>query len=224
MKIAIKSVPFFLLSIFMLASCSSQERSEEMAVNKSYASPEDAANKGKSDLLEVLGTNLDIDLRIDPAKLKEAQLGKLISYVELDFAKLLTTDSLATLSDIVAGEKSMIAPFVADGQVVTIIEVGKTSDGWEVTALANSDITNGLNQTGFVGTGEAKIILYEVPNLNLFIYGVTEDSKERYFLNFEEFTLKQQVELSAFYPLMRKRAIAFDKKFGDRIQSEKLVK
>jgi len=215
-----------MLSIFILASCSSQERGEEMAKNKnkSYASPEEAANKGKSDLLEVLGTNMDIDLRIDPAKLKEAQLGKLVSYAELDFAKLLMTDSLATLSEIAAGEKSMIAPYVAEGQVVTIIEVGKTSDGWSVTALANSDITNGLNQTGFVGAGEAKTVLYEVPNLNIFIYSITEDAKEQYYLNFEEFTLKQRVELSAFYPLMRKRAIDFEKKFGDRIKSEKLVK
>ncbi len=213
-----------MLSIFILASCSNQERGEEMAKNKSYASPEEAANKGKSDLLEVLGTNLDIDLRIDPAKLKEAKLGKLVSFAEVDFAKLLTTDSLSTISDIVAGEKSLIAPFVASGQVITIIEVGKTSDGWAVTALANSDIKNALNQIGFVESGEAKTVLYEVPNLNLFIYGVTEDSKERYFLSFEDFTLKQSVELSAFYPLMREKAIEFDKKFGDRLRREKLLK
>lgn len=192
--------------------------------DKTFPTPEEAVAKGKSDLIRVLETNKDLNLGIDLSRLREAQQARLIRYAEVDFGRILTSDSVASLAEIVAADKSMIGPFVSNNEVVGIMEVGKMSDGWKVTGLANKAIMDDLNQTGLMRRPEATVILYEVPNLQLMVYGVKGDRGEYYHLNFERFTLGDSVAISAFYPIMRERALRFYEQFGDELKRGKLVK
>ncbi len=224
MKLTLRLACLMLAVVFFVSYCSQQDESADMNGDTTFSTPEDAVAKAKSDLLDALETQQDLNLGIDAAKLKQAQQAGLIRYAEVDFDELLASDSVASLDEIVATDRSRIAPFVLTGQVIGIVEVGKVSDGWKVAGLANRAITDDLNQTGLLQRGASAITLYEVPNLQLMIYGARGEDGESYHLDFEQFTLKEGVAVSTFYPIMRERALRFNEQFGDELKEKKLVK
>jgi hypothetical protein len=218
---------FLLLSfIFIFYSCTNQEGEGEGEMNeqKIFKTPDEAIAQAKSDLIQVLETNKDLDLGIDIEKLRNAEPVEPARYAEVDFEKLLRSENVLSLSDISSPPKSMIAPFVLDNGIVGVAEVGEVPDGWKITGLGNKPITDDLNTTGIVLDKEAVITIYEVPNLQLFIYGVRKETSETYYLNFSEFTLRDSIDLKAFYPALRESSIRFNKEFGDKLKKEKLVK
>jgi hypothetical protein len=218
---------FLLLSfIFVFYSCTNQEGEGEGEMNeqKIYKTPEEAIAKAKSDLIQVLETNKDLDLGIDVEKLRNAETVEPARYAEVDFDKLLRSENVLSLSDISSPPKSMVAPFVLENTVVGVAEVGEVPDGWKIVGLGNKPITDDLNTAGIMLDKEAAVTIYEVPNLQLFIYGVKKEASETYYLNFSEFTLKDSTNLEAFYPVLRESSIQFYKEFGDQLKKEKLVK
>ena len=216
---------FLLLSfIFVFYSCTNQEGEGEMNEQKIFKTPEEAIEKAKSDLIRVLETNKDLDLGIDVEKLRNAEPVEPARYAEVDFEKLLRSENVLSLSDISSPPKSMVAPFVFENTVVGVAEVGEVPDGWKIVGLGNKPITDDLNTTRIMLDKEAAVTIYEVSNLQLFIYGVKKEASETYYLNFSEFTLKDSTDLKAFYPILRESSIRFNKEYGDKLKKEKLVK
>ena len=224
MKSIFKSAFLLLSIIFIFSSCQSQGGEGEMNEQKIYKTPEDAAVNAKSDLIQVLETNKDIDLGIDVAKLRKAELVRLAKYQEVDFEKILTTESVQSLSEISFPQKSMVAPFILDDKVIGVAEVNEVSDGWKVAGLGNKPITDDINTTRVNLNNDLEVIIYEVPNLQIYIYGVRKGTVETYYLNFDDFTLKDSTDLKTFYPVVRESSIRFQKKFGEQLKKEKLVK
>jgi len=224
MKTTLKSVTCLLLVIFFVFSCSTQKGEIEMSKDKIFTTPEEAAKEAQNNLIQIHESYKDINLDIDINKLRESKLTSLIQYVLVDFEKILSSDSVASLSKIVASDKSIIAPFILNNEIIGITEVVKISDGWKVSGLGNKAIRDDLNHSRVLQTRNPDVTLYEVPNLHLMIYAVFEDNKEVYFLNFDQFTMKEAITIEEFYPVMRERAIQFDKEFGDRLKREKLLK
>jgi len=218
--------PFILILslIFVLYSCAQQEDRNGEGEMKTFASPEEAAAKAKSDLIELLETQKDLNLQVDIGRLRNAELAGLIQYVEIDFTKLVNTDSVRSLSEITGSEKSMIVPFVLENSVVGTAEVGREGDSWEVIGLNNPAVTNDLNTAGIMRDKNAKVTLYEVPNLQVWIYSVQDDTVESYYLNYQNFSQNNVSNLVEFYPVLREDARRFQEEFGDRLKKEKLVK
>ncbi|MGB5288156.1 MAG: hypothetical protein WBQ32_01405 [Ignavibacteriaceae bacterium] len=226
MKSILKSAFLLLSIIFIFSYCQSQEGEGEGEMNeqKIYKTPEDAALNAKSDLIQVLETNKDIDLGIDVAKLRNAELVRLVKYQEVDFEKMLTTESIQSLSEISFPNKSMVAPFILDDEVVGVAEVNEVRDGWKVAGLGNKPITDDINTTRVNLNNNLEVTIYEVPNLQIYIYGVRKEAAETYYLNFDDFTLKDSTALKTFYPVVRESSIRFQKEFGEQLKKEKLVK
>ena len=195
-----------------------------MKEQKIYKTPEDAAASAKSDLIQVLETNKEIDLGIDVTKMRKAELVRLVQYAEVDFEKILTTETVQSLSEISFPPKRMVVPFVLENNVVGIAEVSETNDGWKVSGLGNKPITDDLNTSRVTLNTSAEVTIYEVSNLQIFIYGVKKEASETYFLNFGEFTLKDSTALEAFYPSVRENSIRFQKEFGEQLKKEKLLR
>ena len=223
MNFTFRSVTLLLVFVSIMSSCSLQKRDRDLNGDKTFRTPEQAVAKAKSDLIQTLETQKDLNLGIDLLKIRRAQQATTIRHVEVDFGKILASDSVASLTDIVAADKGTIAPFVLNNEVVGIVKIGRVSGGWRVIGLANKAITNDLNQTGLVRQRAVPVTLYEVPNLKLMIYAVKGDRGEYYHLNFERFTLKDSVAISELYPIMRKRALQFNKQFGNELKRRKLV-
>jgi hypothetical protein len=224
MKSILKSAFLLLPIIFIFYSCQNQEGDGEMNEQKIYKTPEDAAVNAKSDLIQVLETNKEIDLGIDVAKLRKAELARLVQYQEVNFEKILSTESVRNLSEISFLPKSMIAPFVLENNVVGVAEVSEVRDGWKVIGLGNRPITDDLNTTRITLNSNLEATVYKVPNLQIFIYGIMSEVSETYYLNFGEFTLRDSTSLKVFYPALRENSIRFQKEFGDQLKKEKLLK
>lgn len=216
---------FFLFSfIGVQFLCTAQNQEMINKENSLFATPEEAANKAKNDLIQILETHKDINLGIDAGKLRESQPARLVKYVMVDFNKLLTTESVRSLSDIVASEKSMISPFVLRNEIVGVVEVGRVQRGWRVAGLGNKAIRNDLTESGIMRQTFGEITLYEIPNLHIFIYEVAERDTRRYYLNLDKFSIREGVSISDFYPLIRDKARRFEEEFGDQLRRDMLLK
>jgi hypothetical protein len=226
MKTILKSLLLLLSVIFILYSCKQENGEGEGKMNepKIFNTPEEAAAKAKSDLIEVLETNKDLDLGIDVEKLQNSQQAKMIQYADVDFQKLLTTENVQFLSDISNSPKSMLTPFVMMNSVIGIVEVGPERGGWKVVGLGNKPVKEDLNTARINLTGNADVTVYEVPNLQLYIYGVRKNVSETYYLNFGQHTLRDSTSIQDFYPELHESSIKFQREYGGILTKEQLVK
>lgn len=192
-----------------------------------FTTPEEAAQKGKSDLLILLKNDKDLKLNIDVAKFENSKQGNFIRWNEIDFRKLINTDSVNSLSQINGEEKYTIAPFISENQFSGTVEIVKDKEGWKVSGLGNSSIISDLNEisrTIGIETGSLDITVYEVPNLQINIYQVNDTAGSLYFLNYENFRLTEGVRINNLYPVLKGKAVAFQKEFGDLVKKQKLLK
>ena len=226
MNSILKTALFLFSLIFFLVACEKQEGEGEGEMNEknSFDTPEEAVAKAKSDLIQVLETSKDLDLGIDVEKLRNATQVRMVQYVDVDFGKLLTTENVQSLSDISSAPKSMVAPFALQSNVVGVVEVREERSKWKVSGLGNKPLTEDFNMAGIANNNEAAVTVYEVPNLQIFVYGVRMGGAETYHVNFGEYTLKDTVSIQAFYPLLRENSIQFQKEFGDILKKQQLVK
>jgi hypothetical protein len=208
---------------FLLGSCSPPNDQPVSDGPTVFASAEEAAAKGKTDLLSILGSQKDLNLGVDSKELEAAEQGTLIRYSEVNFQRLLATDSLDSL-DGIATERSMIAPFIQNGRVVAVIEVARSGDGWKAAALGNKPIADGLNAAGLSAKGPNAITIYEVPNLQVMVYGVRSGGTEYYHVDHDPFSVKDTTSIGLLFPVLRDQARQFQQQFGDQLSKDQLVK
>ncbi len=231
MKNIINIFSLLFLSI-ILFSCGNQKSETAMNNNNAnqpqfFTTPDEAAKKGRSDLLSILKTNKDINLNIDAGKLENSQPGKLLKHVEIDFNKLIKTDSVSSLSQLSGSELNTLAPFVTGNEIAGIVEINKTPKGWEVAGLGNKNVTDDINEIGRTlnqSPANMDITVYEVPNLQILIYSVKNADVENYFMNYDKNNLKEAVSIQNFYPMLKEKSVAFERNFGDLVKKQKLVK
>lgn len=217
--------PFYLFAFVLISFCMfAQTPAVQMKEGNVFATPEAAADKAKNDLIQILETTRDLNLGIDLARLRESQSAPLIKHVLIDFNKLLKSESVKSLSDIMASEKGKVVPYLLRNELTAIAEISQTEKGWRVSGLGNKAIADELSASGLLLKKEVIITLYEVPNLHIMIYGVIEDKVERYHLNFERFSLREGVGIDDFYSLLRENAHKFDAEFGDVLKERRLVR
>lgn len=229
MKNIINLFALLFLSI-MLSSCGDKKSNTQMNnanQPQEFPTPEEAVKKGKSDMLNVLKNNKEINLNIDPAKLESSQPGKLIKHIEIDFAKLIQTDSVTSLSELSRSEMNTLGPLVTGNEIIGMVEINKVAKGWQVAGLGNRNITSDINVVSSSvnqNPGVMDITVYEVPNLQVFIYSVRDTSGERYFLNDDNNNLREGVSIQNFYPGLKDQAVVFERNYGELIRKQKLLK
>lgn len=231
MKIIFLNMALMFTMICAIA-CSNQNQvnnnDRQQQQQQSYATPEEAAQKGKSDLLSALRSNNQFNLGIDAAALENAQPGRPMRMVELSFDKLLAADTAnPSLDALVASDKNTVVPLVGNNTVLTIVEVNKIDQNWRVAALGGKQFASDLTTLGqAVGdTGMQSVTIYEVPNLQVIVYGVKTGTTEMFYTNYGgRFSLRQGVGAADLIPMLKRDAAEFQRKFGDQIKRAKLLK
>lgn len=188
-----------------------------------FQTPQEAAQKGKNDLLAVINLRKGTKVDVDTALLRQSTPGKPIKWFELDFNGLLQNDNVNSLKQIAKNEKNVFVPLQVNGRVVTVIEVKSTSSGWVVAGLGNAQVATDVNAV-LNSAGNAEITLYEVPNLQQWVYAVNSNEGEKYYVEYDRFNLKQGVELPALYNQLKKDAEQFNKEYGPKLKDGLLVK
>jgi hypothetical protein len=192
-----------------------------------FPTQEEAVRKARADLVSVLQSRADAQLGVDANAVQQAQAGVPVRRVDVDFARLLAADTAATFGQLIATERTTVVPLVAGGRVVTIVEVAQEQPGWRVVGLAGNDIAQDLTAvlTAAGDTAAATVVLYEVPNLQLRVYGVTRGGTETLFTDYKgRFTLRQGVPARALVPVLRADALEFQRVYGDSARAGRLLR
>ncbi len=216
-----------LLGAIFLFACNkkNQQMGDDNTPPPSFGTPEEAVNKAKQDLLELLRTNKSINLGLDAAAVEKSQPGKPSRSFQVDFNRLLGQDTASTLGQFAQSGGNTIVPLVADGKALTIIEVNQDDKGWRVAGIGNEELRQGLSTVREVTGGEAEVAVYEVPNLNATVYGTSTPNGEVYYTDYGgKFNLREGVRLESLLSVLREDARAFYGKYGDLLKKQQLVK
>lgn len=225
MKTIIHIKVFTLLILVTTFGCNDQQNGMSQSTPKYYPTAKEAIQQAKSDLLAVLKLNKDLAIGVDEKTLQSAEAGDAVRQINLDFNKLINADSTGDFEKMAAGEMSTVYPMVAGNRVITIVEIGKNEKGWSVTGLGGKSTAQDLDivRTA-VGSG-AVISIYDVPNLQTKVYGVKKDGVELFYTNYgDRFSLQQGVTAAQLIPVLKAAALEFNRRYGDELKKQKLVK
>jgi hypothetical protein len=128
---------------------------------------------------------------------------------------------------LVAEERNTVVPFLADGAVVTIVEIVEGADGWRVVGLAGRDIAQALDIVHRVAgdTVSHQVTLYEVPNLQTRVYGVKRGEAEVLYTDYEgRFSLREGVSAAVLVPALKAGAMEFQRVYGDSLRRGPLLR
>jgi hypothetical protein len=189
-----------------------------------FSTAEEAANKAKADLLEVLRSGKSINLGLDSAAVSRSQPSTPLKQYQLTFDKLLSADS-AGFANMKQDEKATVVPLTDNNDIVTIAEVAKNDKGWRVTAVANKEISEDLNaiRKSIGDTAKGEITIYNLPHTATKVYGVKRGDAEIFYTSYPGFSIRQGVPESSLLPLLRRDALEYRRKFGDDLKNQKLV-
>jgi hypothetical protein len=230
MKKIIKQIQLLALTLLVSFGLFAQENTGM------FKSPEEAANKGKQDLMEVLKSGRDINLGVTADELGQAEPGKVVMRKMLDFDRLLNASRAGSLDEIIApmGSYASVVPLMVNNKAVTVVEVMEMEGGWklaghgngrwlEVGGLGGSVLAKELTMV-MQASKQSEIIIYEVPNLRTLVYEVKEGGREVYYTNYKGKSLRQPVSKAELFEMLQADAKAFQAEFGDKVKEQQLVR
>ena len=219
------------LLLLSAASMGCKNQEEDMGSDQDepqyFPTAEEAVKRAKEDLLVVLRASPDLRLGVDQASLVRAQPGAAAPRFEVDFSKLLTQQSAVTLDSLVLSQRTTVVPLVDKDSVLTVVEVAQEQKGWRVSGLGGKDLADEFQTVRrTIGpTGAEAISIYEVPNLQARIYRVRRNGTESLFTNYtNRFTLSRSTTAAALIPVLRADAQEFQRKYGEALKKQRLVR
>jgi hypothetical protein len=159
------------LTLLCAIACTRDQQQGNETGQPFFSTPEEAANKAKSDLLSILRSEKNLNLGVNETAMAKSQPARFIKHYQITFANLL---SAATFGNLAQNEMATVVPFVSDNNVVTIAGIAKDDRGWRVTSLVDQSVSDDLNAllavTGDISQGE--IAIYDLPHSPVKVYGI----------------------------------------------------
>lgn len=229
---ALRRLCGLLVAVAMTATaCRSEMRdmNQDRDRTQVFDTPDEAVAKARQDFLEVLATDLGLNLGVDAATLERATPGAAVRRVDVDFERLLTAQPADSFAALVQAERNTVVPLVADNRVATIVEIVRAEQGWRVVGLAGTDIASELSAIRESAPQVAElpdqaITLYEIPNLQTRVYGVRTPDAELFFTDHGDFSIRQAVSAERLIPALRTDAAEFQRRFGDTLRQRPLLR
>ena len=216
----------FLLPV-LLYSCTDKKNMNNPNQNgikeNKYPSSEEAVQNGKNDLLTLL-KNKDLNINIDAAALEKSTPEKAVPVFEVNFDRLLKSegDSLTAIS---TDSKKLSTPLVNDNKVVAVISTSQNDKGWQLNEITNPELSSDLNEIRTtVNQMNIPVSVYEVPNINATLYEVNMQGRKMYFTKYDSHSLREAIAGDAIMKQIRSDAQIFQRKFGEQLKKEKLMK
>jgi len=184
----------------------------------SNSSIQEAANKGKTELLRILSERSDFKLGVSASDIDGSETGNPIEEFSTDFKKLLNNQAQDLLSISTRTEK-FIVPLLKNGKVMTTITVASTPKSTKTVELVNRQYTSEINQMPRA-TYIKDLKLIQVPNLNAALY-VTGNTV---FTSYKGRNIQEPVSLSELTAELQSDARIFESKYGEKLRKGKLVR
>jgi hypothetical protein len=217
---------FLTLTLLCAIACEKQQAKTKATGPTFFSTPEEAANKAKSDLLSILRSRKNVDLGVDEAAVEKSQPARLIKHYQITFEQLLNADSAATFGNLAQNEMATVVPFVSDNSVVTIAEVAKDDKGWRVTSLVDQSVSNDLNALRAI-TGETsqdEITIYDLPHSAVKVYGIKKDNSEMFYSDYPGFNVREGVSAERLLSVVKGDAAEFQRNYGAALKEQKVVR
>ena len=229
MKIFHISIVLLISLSILFQSCKNTTTVNNTTDNQpsSFKSPEEAALKAKEDLLNILRTNKDVNIGLEASSLERSVTDKPLNYYTLDFSKVLQADNGTAFKDLVASQKSVVVPLTGEKEILTVIELGYVNNEYTIGTLGNKQLTSELNALNNLvsDTSVSTLAIYEIPNLNKIIYGVSVNGTETFYTNYGgSSSIERGVSSDVLLPLIIQDARKFQEQYGEQLKGEKLVK
>ncbi|HET6227690.1 MAG TPA: hypothetical protein VFF27_15515 [Bacteroidia bacterium] len=220
-----------LLMIMMIITIISCNRKKDDSSNSGddtayFKTQAEAVVRGKNDLISILRSNSGFQIAISQDLLQKAQPGITVRHLEVDFDQLLKQDQTNDLNQLKNNAKSNINTLMVENNVLTVIQTANSDKGWTVTGLADASLSNELSEILSAQSNSKieEITLFEIPNLQAFVYQVKTPDGERYFTSYNGFSLKEGLSVDQLYPLLHSDALVLERTYGDELKLKKLVK
>ncbi len=219
---------FSCCTLSFICSCQDKgrqgEETDKNIPEQYFADDQSAARKAKSDLVDILRIDKNIQLNINVAELEQALEEGSIATFEVDINRFLQGDS-SGLNTVADDRQETIVPFINDGKVIGTATLRKEEKGYRVGGLANNktaqDIQAIRNATGRI----SNINLYHIPNIDAEIYEVIREGQVLYFTDYGGlFNFKEPASMERLRSVLKTDLMVFERQYGDQVKKGKLVK
>jgi len=212
------------VAIFYGSACQRMEKEAKQPTH--FSTPEEAANKAKSDLLAVLRSGQKIALGVEEPTIEKSQPATPIKQYQITFEDLLSAD---TFTNLARNEMATVVPLVADGNVATIAEVAKDEQGWKVVSLADKSLSTELDVVRKAAGSQAEVVIYDLPHSGIKVYGLTQNAAGQpsgavFYTNYPGFNLGEAVPAERLLPVLKRDAAEVQQKYGEELKRQKVVR
>ena len=213
---------YFGLTMALLCSVGCQKKAGQGAY---FSTPQEAANKAKSDLLTVLRSRKDIALGLEQQTIEKSQPSTPIRHFQITFEDLASADSFTALR---RNELATVVPLVADGAVATVVAVAKDEAGWKIASLADKSLASEVDVVRKAAGPQTQIVIYDLPHSGEKVYAAMQPATGGggtiLYTNYTGFNLKEPVAAQRLLPVLKQDAAEFQRKYGDELKRQRVVR
>lgn len=217
----IKTAALLFIAITFTASVNAMD-----SKTSTFKTSQEAAEKGKNDLLSLLKMKHGFNLSVKASEIEESRLGKPITAYDIDFQKLLSAQQKTPIIELSTSASKNMTPLQNSNGVIGVIDTRKKENGWQVSGLTNDTIKNDLNliaKTGWL-KDQPRIEYFEIPNLYSRVYAIKTERRTGYFSNHEGFSMRKPVSIEDLLPKLQQDARQFEKIYGQTLKEKHLVR
>ena len=180
---------------------------------------QETIEKGKSDLLEILG-NQQFNLGVDAEQLREAKGTGGIPFHLMNFDGLLNYRS-GEIEPLIGERQKLVVPLVNNQRIVTTISLEEKRPGnFVIAELVIPEYTSELNILSAETRNDYNDFrIVEVPNLRATLYLVND----KIFTSYDGRELHEAQEAESLLKELQTEAREFQSKYGDLLKRGRIV-
>jgi hypothetical protein len=213
---------YFIVTMAVLFSMGCKKEGEQ---RRYFSTPQEAANKGKNDLLAVLRSRRHIALGLEEQTIEKSQPAAPIKQFQITFEDLASADSFSALRQ---NELATVVPLVADGTVATVVGLAKGEAGWKVAFLADRSLSSELDVVRKAVGPPVEIVIYDLPHSGEKVYAAMQPATggggTMLYTNYPGFNLSEPVPTERLLPVLKRDAAEFQRKYGDELKRQRIVR
>ena len=213
---------YFGLTMVLLCSVGCQKEAGQRTY---FSTPQEAANKAKNDLLSVLRSRKDIALGLEQQTIEKSQPSTPIRHFQITFEDLASADSFTALR---RNELATVVPLVADATVATVVAVAKDEAGWKIASLADKSLASEVDVVRKAAGPQTQIVIYDLPHSGEKVYAAmqpaTAGAGTMLYTNYRGFNLREPAPAERLLPVLKQDAAEFQRKYGDELKHQRLVR
>lgn len=191
--------------------------------------PEEAAGKALETLPQLVTKDNYQSMGFSsPEEAKSATLGRHVSRKVIGYDQLLKYAPGAPTESLFAAEELQVFPVMVKGAVKSAITVTKSEGGWRISSIGESAMAEILSEGIVQNSMDPAPTIVSIPGLNLDFIGLGV-GKEMTLIpvrDYPEIRMKKGkgVKVDEALPVISGFAREFDKKYGEDIKKQKIVR